>query len=438
MRTNEKMLVINPLKNSQPLGAVIAFLGIDRAIPLMHGCQGCTAFAKSLLERHFREPVYPKTTAITEVEAIMGGGKSIIRGIEKVIKQNNPKMIGLISTGLTEVKGDDFCGTLNGLKKAASKFEDITIIPVSTPDYAGSLQQGYASATRSLIENLVQETPEIDNKQINLLPGSFLKPADIWELKDTVSAFDLKSIVLPDISGSLGGQLEEEQNFIASGGTPLSEINRMGTSIATFSLGESMQRPGMVLNKKTGIDHFHFESLFGLEDYDRFLLALSKISGLPVPARFRRERKQLQDAMLDCHFFIGKKKFALALEPDLLWNYSRLILEMGGEVTLAISPLESRLLESTGEFQVMIGDLNDLELHGEEAEMIISNSNATYAAEKLDVPLMRAGFPILDRLGINQQPSIGYRGSMNLLFELSNYFLNEHQMRKNNENSFCY
>ncbi len=41
-----KALAVNPLKVSQPVGASLAFLGINRAVPMPHGSQGCTAFGK--------------------------------------------------------------------------------------------------------------------------------------------------------------------------------------------------------------------------------------------------------------------------------------------------------------------------------------------------------------------------------------------------------
>ncbi|WP_282189942.1 nitrogenase component 1 [Azospirillum argentinense] len=53
----------NPLKMSQPLGAALAFLGVDRCMPLFHGSQGCTAFGLVLLVRHFREAIPLQTTA---------------------------------------------------------------------------------------------------------------------------------------------------------------------------------------------------------------------------------------------------------------------------------------------------------------------------------------------------------------------------------------
>jgi len=49
----EKPLQVNPIRLSQPMGAVLAFLGIDGCMPLMHGGMGCTSFTKVFLTRHF-------------------------------------------------------------------------------------------------------------------------------------------------------------------------------------------------------------------------------------------------------------------------------------------------------------------------------------------------------------------------------------------------
>ena len=40
-----KAMSVNPLKASQPMGGSLACLGFDRAMPMLHGSQGCTAFA---------------------------------------------------------------------------------------------------------------------------------------------------------------------------------------------------------------------------------------------------------------------------------------------------------------------------------------------------------------------------------------------------------
>jgi len=41
-----KPLQINPIKLSQPMGAMLFFLGVKNTMPLMHGAQGCASFSK--------------------------------------------------------------------------------------------------------------------------------------------------------------------------------------------------------------------------------------------------------------------------------------------------------------------------------------------------------------------------------------------------------
>jgi nitrogenase molybdenum-iron protein NifN len=74
---------------------------------------------------------------------------------------------------------------------------------------------------------------------------------------------------------------------------------------------------------------------------------------------------------------------------------------------------------------VKIGDLEELEIQAREnnAELIISNSHAAHTAERLDLPLLRAGFPQYDTLGGYQQVWIGYAGTRRVLFELANMLL---------------
>jgi hypothetical protein len=73
-----KPLQANPIRLSQPLGATLAFLGVDRCMPLMHGAQGCTSFAKVFFTRHFCEPIAIQTTAVTDVTAILDGGDHFV------------------------------------------------------------------------------------------------------------------------------------------------------------------------------------------------------------------------------------------------------------------------------------------------------------------------------------------------------------------------
>ena len=76
----------NPLKMSQPLGAALAYLGVDRCLPLFHGSQGCTAFGLVLLVRHFREAIPLQTTAMDQVSTILGGYENLEQAIRTIVR----------------------------------------------------------------------------------------------------------------------------------------------------------------------------------------------------------------------------------------------------------------------------------------------------------------------------------------------------------------
>ncbi|HDY69483.1 MAG TPA: nitrogenase iron-molybdenum cofactor biosynthesis protein NifN, partial [Actinobacteria bacterium] len=73
-----KALSVSPLETNRAMGASLAFLGINRAIPMLHGSQGCAAFAKVFFVRHFREPIPLQTTAMDQVSTVMGAEDNII------------------------------------------------------------------------------------------------------------------------------------------------------------------------------------------------------------------------------------------------------------------------------------------------------------------------------------------------------------------------
>lgn len=49
-------LRINPAKTCQPVGAMYAALGVHACMPHSHGSQGCCAFHRMFLTRHFKDP----------------------------------------------------------------------------------------------------------------------------------------------------------------------------------------------------------------------------------------------------------------------------------------------------------------------------------------------------------------------------------------------
>ena len=105
-----------------------------------------------------------------------------------------------------------------------------------------------------------------------------------------------------------------------------------------------------------------FDRLTGLTATDAFVQKLAELSGRPVPAKSRRQRSQLVDAMLDGHFHFGNQRVALAAEPDLLWAAGSFLTEMGAELAVCVTTTPSPVLARMPSNEVVIGDLEDFEM----------------------------------------------------------------------------
>ncbi|WP_291992830.1 nitrogenase iron-molybdenum cofactor biosynthesis protein NifN [Candidatus Accumulibacter sp. ACC003] len=427
----KKALAVNPLKVSQTLGAALVFLGIRNSLPLMHGSQGCTAFGKVFFVRHFREPVPLQTTAMDQVSTIMGADENVIEALRTLCDKSGPEVIGLVTTGLSETQGTDIRRVLRDFRSAHPEFDDVTVVPVNTPDYVGCLESGYALALESLIETLVAPGRQVGKRprHVNVLASAMLTPGDIEAIKEWLEAFGLQPVVVPDVGDSLDGHLDEaEFSPLTIGGTPRSEIARLGESIATLVVGSSLNGAADLLQAATGVADYRFDGLLGLDACDEFTQALAAISGQPVPPRIERQRAQLQDAMVDCHFMLGCVRIALAADPDLLVMLARFLNGMGAEIVAAVSPAKAASLARAPLAKVIVGDLEDVEKQARAtgAQLVIGNSHALESARRLGVPLLRAGFPQYDLVGAYARSWVGYRGTRQTLFDLANLILGHH------------
>ena len=421
---SSKAASVNPLKMSSPLGACMAFLGMNNAMPMMHGSQGCASLGLVLLGRHFKEPVPIQTTALNEVTSILGGHDNVENAILNVRTRAKPALIGICSTALTETRGDDIKGHLALTRQLHPEIEDTQIVHVSTPDYIGAFQDGWAKAVQAMVVSLCKTSAKKNSRQVNLLPGCHLTVADLEEIRDIVEAFDMTPIILPDISRSLDGRIPEAAfSQTTMDGTTLDEVDVMGESIVTIAIGEQMRESAEALEAITGVPFVLFDRLTGLQASDRFIAYLAWLSDKPVPHKIRRQRSQLQDAMLDAHFACGSKKVAIGAEPDLLWALANLMHEMGCRILCAVTTTESPLLDRLPCKTVIIGDLEDLEHSARRCDMLVTHSHGRQAADRLNIPLFRAGVPSFDRLGATHQLNVGYRGTRTLIFNLANLFL---------------
>ncbi|MGQ0682663.1 nitrogenase iron-molybdenum cofactor biosynthesis protein NifN [Bradyrhizobium sp.] len=428
----KKACAVNPLKMSQPIGGAFAFMGLRGSMPLLHGSQGCTSFGLTLFVRHFKEAVPLQTTAMSEVATVLGGYENVEQAILNIYNRTKPEIIGICSTGVTETKGDDVEGYIRTIRQKHPQLANFPLVYVPTPDFKDAFQDGWEKTVARMVEVLV-EAPKADaqrdSARINVLPGCHLTPGDLDELRTIFEDFGLKPSFLPDLAGSLDGHIPDEFTPTTIGGIGVDEVATMGQAAWTIAIGAQMRRAAEALEKKAGVPFRVFERLCGLIPNDEFIMFLSEISGRPVPPKYRRQRGQLADAMLDAHFHIGGKKLAIGAEPDLLFDLSSMLHEMGAKVTVAVTTTQSPVLERVAADEVLIGDLEDLENLAKDrgCNLLISHSHGRQAAARLKIPFYRAGFPMFDRLGAGHLLSVGYRGTRDLIFDIGNLIIADHE-----------
>ncbi|NQX79083.1 MAG: nitrogenase iron-molybdenum cofactor biosynthesis protein NifN [Hyphomicrobiaceae bacterium] len=425
-----KALSVSPLKSSQTIGAALAFLGFHKAMPMLHGSQGCTAFGKVFFVRHFREPIPLQTTAMDQVSTIMGAEDNVVEGLAAICERSLPQIIGIPTTALSETQGSYVERGIKSFRSQYPEYSETAVVHVSVPDYKGCLETGFAESVHAIINSLVPQTSTGEkhagvepSKQLNVLIGSALTPGDIEELKFYIEAFDLVPFVIPDLSDSLDGRLTDQDfNALTIGGTRAHLLSKVNEARATLVIGESLRQASELLESRTGVASFRIDHAVGLGGSDALICALSEITGKKAPKWIEKQRAQLLDAMLDSHFAISTTRFAIACDPDLLLAFTDLVAEMGGQTVAAVSSGDSSVLCRIKAPLVQLGDLEDLErlaIEGQ-AEMAIGNSHVATLAKRLGLPVLRADFPQYDLIGGYRRTWVGYRGASQALFDIAN------------------
>ncbi|MDI9614630.1 nitrogenase component 1 [Methanothermobacter sp.] len=421
--------IMNPGTICQPLGAVMAFLGIRGSMPLIHGSQGCSTYMRFQLTRHFREPVNIASSSLSEATVVYGGEENLLRALKTVEEQYSPEVIGVISGCLSETIGDDIDRIVD---KHRGRGES-EIITVSSPGFRGSHVDGYEAAVKSILRSLVRGHAEPVDR-INIING-IMSPADTSEIKNILEGIGVDFLMITDNSESLDEPFDGDPYFITRHGTSIHEIAGAGSSMATLNLGG--YGGGEFLEKKYGVKNIELQIPAGLGGTDKFLGVLLDLFHSDISRSIRRERGRLMDAMIDSHQYTSGRRVAIFADPAYAVALTSLVLEMGMQPYVftgsrsryfheKISQLQSkwgsRFLARSG---VDIFGLRE-NLAGREIDVLIGNSHCARVARELGVPLMRIGFPVYDRVGSQRIRIAGYAGGIAFVDSLTNLILESH------------
>jgi nitrogenase molybdenum-iron protein NifN len=463
----------NACKLCTPLGACLAFRGVEGCIPFLHGSQGCSTYIRRYLISHFREPIDIASSNFHEDSAIFGGSKNFTQGALNVTRQYQPQLIGTATTCLAETIGEDMARLQHELRE---KHGDTVapIVHVSTASYRGTHMDGFHSAVRELVGQLavsgcsavpVAGSPAAPtgkpvpgtgmvsepagegagativaggkNDTIALFPG-MVSPADLRHLKEIFADFNLPCTLLPDYSETMDGVTWSEYEKLQSGGTPIAAIRALGAAQTSIEFGrtlEAAKTAGTVLQTKFSIPRQLLGLPMGIRETDAFFSALALISGVETPVKYQRERGRLVDSLIDGHKYAFEKRAIVFGEEDLVIGLTALLCEIGVTPVLCTSggrskKLAGALRDAVPELpaETLVKEGFDFAEISEAAsalkpDFLIGSSKGYSIARRLQVPLVRVGFPIHDRIGGQRVLHLGYRGAQELFDRIINSLL---------------
>jgi nitrogenase molybdenum-iron protein beta chain len=270
------------------------------------------------------------------------------------------------------------------------------------------------------------------------------------EIKSLAQRMGVELVMFPDTSDVLDLPLTGVHEFYPKGGTTVEKIRLSGDSIGTIALGHTASsRAASALEEKCNVPHQLHELPIGLQATDRFIDSLRTMAGVKVPDSITDERGRLLDAMVDMHQYLHGRRVALYGDPDQLVSLAEFLvcLDMKPVYIVTGTPaagFENRMSVALGDAvpnaKVCRGEQADMYLmhqwiKQEPVDLLIGNTYGKYIARDENIPFVRHGFPILDRIGHSCFPTVGYAGAMRLLEQILGVVMDK-QDREAPEESF--
>lgn len=443
-----KAVTINPAKTCQPVGAMYAALGVHGCLPHSHGSQGCCSYHRSALTRHYKDPIMAGTSSFTEGSSVFGGQANLLQALTNMFTIYDPDMVAVHTTCLSETIGDDIPQIVKKAFDDKKIPEGKKVIYCNTPSYVGSHVTGFSNMVAGIVKGLAETSGETKD-QVNIIPG-WVEPSDMREIKRMAAEMGVNTVMFPDTSDVVDAPQIGEFQMYPDGGVTVDEMATAGDSIKTLALGAWASEAGAKeLDKKCKVPFETLDLPIGLSSTDRFVQALADAAKVKIPDSFIKERGRLVDVITDMSQYLYGKKVALYGDPDQLIPLTEFLLDLNMIPTAIVSGtpgkkfaarIKELCAESAPDVKVKNGPQADMFLmhqwiKNEPVDLLIGNTYGKYIARDEDIPFVRHGFPILDRIGHSYFPTAGYTGGIRLLEQMLGVIM-DRQDRDAPEESF--
>jgi nitrogenase molybdenum-iron protein NifN len=333
-------------------------------------------------------------------------------------------------------------GLLHEYRAKRTGAESPLLVHVSTPSYSGTHIDGFHAAVRAVVEQMAEPgtTPSAySGKFINLFPG-LVSAEDLRFLKEVAADFALPMTLFPDYSETLDGESMEKYHKIPEGGTTLAALRATASAKASIEFGRTLRaKPtaASFLQERFAVPAKRIGLPIGVHESDLFFAAMEKLAGLKTPEKYRQQRGRLVDAYVDGHKYLFGKRAIVFGDEDMVVGLASFLAETGvvpvlcasggksGALARSIAEVTTHLREA-----VTVREAIDFMTISEEVEckqlkpdFVIGSSKGAKLARQLNVPLIRVGFPIHDRIGGQRILHLGYRGAQQLFDLIVNTLL---------------
>ncbi|MFT3956371.1 MAG: nitrogenase molybdenum-iron protein subunit beta [Piscinibacter sp.] len=429
-------LTVNPAKACQPLGAVYVANGFHKTLSFVHGSQGCVAYYRSHFSRHFKEPTSCVSSSMTEDAAVFGGLNNMVDGLANAYSLYKPEMIAVSTTCMAEVIGDDLNAFIKTAKEKGSVPAEYDVPFAHTPAFVGSHVTGYDNALLGVLQHFwdgksktVDPLVRVPDESINFIGGfDGFVVGNMKEIKRIFDLFGAKVNVLCDPSETWNTPTDGEFRMYEGGTTKETVIAALNAKATIVFQEYCCEKTSKYLAEK-GQEVVVLNAPVGVAGTDRFIMAVARLTGLPVPEQLKKERGQLVDAMADSQAHLHGKRYALYGDPDQMLGYAEFLLELGAEPAHVLATNGND--EWAGKLAALFAsspyganckaypkrDLWHLRslLFTEPVDFLIGNTYGKYLERDTGAPLIRAVFPIFDRHHYHRFATWGYNGALWLL-----------------------
>jgi nitrogenase molybdenum-iron protein NifN len=425
---------VNPCALCAPLGAALAGAGIAATVPLLHGGQGCATYIRRYVISHFREPMDVASSSFGEAQTVFGGEANLHLALDNIARQYQPELVTVATTCVAETIGEDVPALLRSW--VAKRNPSLRVVSASTPSFKDGHVEGFHAMVRAVVDAFAEKRGPRSGA-VSILPP-IVSPADLRHLKELAAAFELTPLLLPDYSETLDGVILDHYRPLPSGGTKLEDIAEMPRARATLDLTlTGTAPPARKILETRGCPATVLGLPIGVRAADALCDALAGLSGKEAPAWLQQERGRLLDAYADGHKYVFGKRVGLYGDPELVAALARFLAEIGARPVVCATGARNRALRPAlaelpaGAVEEILEDTDfgrlEAACRDKQLDLLIGNSKGYRMSRELKVPLIRAGFPIHDRVGANRQLLLGYRGTMALFDLIINALLEKKQ-----------